>query len=62
MSLPKQLALLESADLRASNLAFANLQAEANRHLSFIAEQISDATLRESFLRRNRVTGSQDCV
>jgi tetratricopeptide (TPR) repeat protein len=38
----------------------AALRAEAGGHLSFIAEQITDATLRESFVHRNRVTGQPE--
>jgi hypothetical protein len=34
----------------------ATLRAETSGILSFIAEKISDATLRETFLRRNRVS------
>jgi hypothetical protein len=36
------------------------LRADASGHLSFIAEQITDAALRESFLRQNRVTGKSE--
>ena len=36
----------------------AALRAGASEHLSFIAAQIADATLREYFLRQNRVTGN----